>query len=52
MQRRAEKTGILARAEAWLRAALEIAGALILAALFLVVMAAVQRRYVFGGGFE
>lgn len=51
MQRRAEKTGVLARAEAWLRAALEIAGALILAALFLVVMAAVLRRYVFGGGF-
>lgn len=51
MQRREEKTGILARAEARLRAMLEIAGALILAALFLVVMVAVLRRYLFGGGF-
>ena len=51
MRRRVETTGALDRAEARLRAALEIAGASILAALFGVVMVAVLRRYLLGGGF-
>jgi tripartite ATP-independent transporter DctM subunit len=40
-----------ARFEAAFRAVLESAGAAILAVLFLVVMAAVLQRYLFGGGF-
>ncbi|WP_306222975.1 TRAP transporter large permease subunit [Bosea beijingensis] len=39
------------RAEAAFRTVLECVGAAILAALFLVVMAAVLQRYLFGGGF-
>lgn len=46
------RTGrVAARAEAALRSGLERAGAAILALLFAVVMAAVLRRYLFGGGF-
>ncbi len=51
MREREETTGPLARIERLLRAALEISGGFVLAALFLVVMAAVLRRYLFGGGF-
>jgi len=40
-----------ARALAWLEGALQWLGAMILAALFVVVMSAVVRRYLFGGGF-
>lgn len=42
---------LAARVEAALRSVLEHAGAAVLAVLFLVVMAAVLRRYAFGGGF-
>ena len=44
-------SGFPVRAEAVFRTMLELAGAAILAALFLVVMAAVLQRYLFGGGF-
>lgn len=50
-QKRPEKAPPAARLEAGLRLVLGWAGASLLLVLFLVVMAAVLRRYLFGGGF-